>query len=185
MPESLTTVLPLSIGFYSNETIVFFQSSFRFLQIPSHSFTFFHTHFHSNEILWFIVCEKWRLDNHSFCRLDDTKSKLQRALLIDIHGRGRSDGINQLGYCLKKSDLSRSEIMKDQNHNLSGISSLATLFKENPDVDLIRGPKSLGAFIEKQGYSATPAPKKHVPGTDFPKLHQLTFPGWPCFPPSS
>jgi hypothetical protein len=91
--------------------------------------------------------------------IDQSKAKLGRALLIDLHGRCQSDGITQLGYCLKKKDL-----LDLQNCDKLLSSSIGRLIKDNSGLDLISGPFSLGAFIETEGYMATPAPQNLVPG---------------------
>ena len=51
-----------------------------------------------------------------------------------------------------------------QNCDIMNLSSIGSLIKENPGLDLVTGPFSLGAFIEKEGCLATPAPQNRVPG---------------------
>ena len=35
---------------------------------------------------------------------------LSKGLLIDLHGRGKSDGMTQLGYCISKEDFIRGTV---------------------------------------------------------------------------
>lgn len=90
--------------------------------------------------------------------LENTRLELQRGLLIDLHGRGKADGMIQLGYCLKGSSL-----ISDQYD--TSRSSIADLAKENPDDDLITGPNSLGAFLQQEGLQALPSPTHRAPGS--------------------
>ena len=91
--------------------------------------------------------------------LEQWKKQLDRALLVDLHGRAPSDGIIQLGYCLRRKDLDSNFELKD--------SSIATLAKDKPGINLITGPESLGAFMENEGLKAVPSPQNPKPGTYF------------------
>lgn len=94
--------------------------------------------------------------------LEDIKSKLNRCLLIDLHGRVKNDSINQLGYCLNRSSLTR--ISKDCDQQTA--SSIASLAKDKPNENLITGPMSLGAFMSRQGLIAVPSPQNPEPSKD-------------------
>ncbi len=94
--------------------------------------------------------------------IDQLKTKLKRALLIDLHGRVSNDSINQVGYCLNRSHLITNSHSSQLDPHVG--SSITTLAKENPSLNLITGSLSFGAFIEQEGLKAVPAPKIPNPG---------------------
>ena len=98
----------------------------------------------------------------------DTKATFKRGLLIDLHGRGKNDGVTQIGYGVKKEDL----ILEKFNVNQSTIRGLA---KERPGEDLITGQYSFGDFMEQEGYVAVPSPYHPKPGTYLFDLNIATF----------
>ena len=57
------------------------------------------------------------------------------------------------------------------NTSLLMSSSIGGLITDNPGLDLVSGPLSLGAFLEREGCMATPAPQNRVPG----KSPQIKF----------
>ena len=66
------------------------------------------------------------------------------ALLIDLHGHGHAEGWVELGYGVSKSNLA-----KDDN--------------ELEDAAWLRGPLSLGAFLQASSIAAVPSPKTPHP----------------------
>ena len=88
---------------------------------------------------------------HDF--LHTALQSLSKALLIDLHGRCKSDGITQLGYCIPKENLIKG------NYDLK-VSSLSNLSDQE---EALRGIHSLGAFMENEGLQAVPSPSHPCP----------------------
>ena len=80
---------------------------------------------------------------------------LDKGLLIDLHGRGKSDGVTQLGYCLSKEALKNDYDLKQ--------SSICNIGDKDPDA--LKGPHSLGAFLQNEGLKAVPSPAYPVPAS--------------------
>lgn len=102
--------------------------------------------------------EIWDLYHHSLQEsIDKCREKYGKCFLIDLHGQNHTEKI-ELGYCLKQDEL--LELL--QNHIPTKCSLLhkGDLSQEN---DLVIGKKSLGFFLEENGYPATPTNKK-IPG---------------------
>ena len=71
------------------------------------------------------------------------------ALLIDLHGHAHPDDWIEVGHLLRGSDLAVPD-------------------DELKDVDWIRGPRSIGALLEKVGFQAVPSPRlPHPDGKKF------------------
>ena len=91
---------------------------------------------------------------HGF--IDKVKSTFRRGLLIDLHGRNKSDGLTQIGYNIKKTDL----IHENYEIHRSSISRLAM---ENRQIDFIAGKYSFGDLMESEYYAAVPSPVQRRP----------------------
>ena len=81
-------------------------------------------------------------------------------LLIDLHGRNKSDGLTQIGYNIKKADLI------EENFEVYE-SSIGTLAMENSGIDYIGGKYSFGDLMESEGCAAVPSPVQRRPSGDF------------------
>ena len=96
--------------------------------------------------------------------INDAKSSIKgRGLFIDVHGQIHSHRLIELGYQVTKTRLNSGKLV-------SAYSSLRYLGKSLPRVvsfeDVVRGPQSLGHFLE-QAYpeiGVMPSPKNPKPG---------------------
>ena len=91
--------------------------------------------------------------------IKDAKTKFLRGLLIDLHGQCKVE-MTELGYLIPKSDLN------EQTYDVKE-SSVAKLFignNNNDDENIISGSRSLGTFIQSQGYDAVPSSSHPSPG---------------------
>ena len=84
-------------------------------------------------------------------------ASLEKGLLIDLHGRGKSDGVTQLGYCLSK------EVLKNKDEHDLKNSSISNIGDKDPDA--LKGSHSLGAFLQNEGLKAVPSPAYPVPAS--------------------
>ena len=84
--------------------------------------------------------------------------RLQKGLLIDLHGRGKSDGMTQLGYCLSKEVLTRGYTLEDLEQ-----CSISNICDKKDDA--LKGPNSLGAFLQNEGLKAVPSPAYPIPAS--------------------
>ena len=78
------------------------------------------------------------------------------SLLIDLHGRNKSDGLTQIGYNITKADLITETYQVNE-------SSIGTLAMENSAIDYIGGKYSFGDLMESEGYAAVPSPAQRRP----------------------
>ena len=70
-------------------------------------------------------------------------ASLEKGLLIDLHGRGKSDGVTQLGYCLSK------EVLKNKDEHDLKNSSISNIGDKDPAA--LNGSHSLGGFLQNEG----------------------------------
>ena len=89
--------------------------------------------------------------------IETTKATFKRGLLIDLHGNCKDNGVTELGYCLSKMSLISNNFDSKQ-------SSIGTLAKEKPHLDLITGRYSFGDFVEAVGIPAVPSSQNPKPG---------------------
>ncbi|WP_395743666.1 hypothetical protein [Prosthecobacter sp.] len=90
------------------------------------------------------------------------------AFLIDLHGHGHADSRLELGYLHDSLDLADCEEALNQSTfinagSLRWIAQRSTLSY----TELLRGPRSLGALLEREGFHATPSPRMPVPTGPF------------------
>lgn len=88
--------------------------------------------------------------------IDTFKSKVKRGLLIDLHGRAKKDSITQIGYNIPSFMLIKGNFKVTE-------SSIGTLAKEVPEINLINGKYSFGDFMNNEGYAAVPSPSLPKP----------------------
>ncbi len=89
-----------------------------------------------------------------------------RAFYIDVHGHAHAIPRLEWGYLLGASTLDRSDLELNSGGfaTLSSIRDLAETAVV-PFADLLRGPASLGARFEAEGYPSVPSPSSPSPGT--------------------
>jgi hypothetical protein len=85
---------------------------------------------------------------------------------FDLHGHGHDIQRLELGYLLSAAELSRTDAELNQAALVQS-SSLRTLAGRvgRTHAELLRGPASLGAFFEAEGYPAVPSPAQPNPGS--------------------
>ncbi len=90
------------------------------------------------------------------------------AFLIDLHGHGHSDARVELGYLHNALDLADcDEALNESTYvNTSSLRWIADR-SQYSFTELLRGPQSLGAMLEREGFPATPSPRMPVPTEPF------------------
>jgi hypothetical protein len=91
-----------------------------------------------------------------------------KGFLIDVHGQGHKDQRIELGYLhpIETYALSDAEL-NAQAIAAAGSLRLIAAKTKTPYADLVRGPNSLGALLEAQGYPAAPSPRCPTPVLPF------------------
>ncbi|WP_053334421.1 hypothetical protein [Gemmatimonas phototrophica] len=90
-----------------------------------------------------------------------------RGLLIDLHGHGHAVARLELGYLLNGTDLRSGDAALVASAAMAR-TSIARLSGDTPSapdrgLPLLRGSRSLGAFITARGYPAVPSPSDPAP----------------------
>jgi N-formylglutamate amidohydrolase len=90
------------------------------------------------------------------------------AFFIDLHGQSHPDVRVELGYQHSAKDLAQSdeELNKPAFLAKSSIALIAARSHE-PYAQLLRGPASFGALLEKKGFLAAPSPRMPSPQEPF------------------
>jgi N-formylglutamate amidohydrolase len=91
-----------------------------------------------------------------------------KAFFIDLHGQGHKDKRLELGYLHSQDLLGKSEA----ELNVPAIAAAGSLRRiaeksKLTYVDLLRGPRSLGAMLQAQGFPCTPSPERPVPNLPY------------------
>lgn len=91
-----------------------------------------------------------------------------RGFFIDLHGHGHSDPRLELGYLHRRELFERSDAEINRPAVIAA-GSLRSFAMESklPYTELLRGPQSLGALLEKEGFPATPSPEKPMPSDPY------------------
>lgn len=86
---------------------------------------------------------------------------------IDLHGHGHAIPRAELGYMLSSSQLNRTDAEIDAQ-GLAAQSSIRALAAESPLLfsQLLRGPRSLGGYLQAEGVRSVPSPSDPSPGAD-------------------
>lgn len=95
-------------------------------------------------------------------------ARFGKAFLIDLHGQSHPDQRIELGYLHTVETLA----LPDAGLNAPAVAAASSLrliaaHAPRPYVELLRGPRSLGALIEAQGFPATPSPGRPVPAVPY------------------
>jgi len=91
--------------------------------------------------------------------IDEAKGKEVRGVVIDLHGQSHRKNSTELGYLLSTEQLNRGEFDSES----SSVRELARVLGRSGK-EIIAGPQSLGAFIEREGYKSFPSPRQPSPG---------------------
>lgn len=86
------------------------------------------------------------------------------AFLIDLHGHSHPQAQVELGWLHDADDLARPEpLLNTAAFAARGSAELLAQRSSLPYSEFLRGPTSLGALLENQGFPATPSPRLPVP----------------------
>ncbi|MCX6145518.1 MAG: hypothetical protein NTZ35_20110 [Ignavibacteriales bacterium] len=108
-----------------------------------------------------IATEAWN-EFHSF--IDIAEHRIQqefgRGLYIDLHGHRHDWQVVELGYLLVSNQLKLSDAELDASVQLA-TTSLGLILNDRttPLSQLVRGPRSLGAALEQEGFTTVPSPE--------------------------
>ena len=113
--------------------------------------------------------QAWQ-EHHTFIETacDAAVRQFGVAFLIDLHGHGHADPRVELGYLHDALDLADCEEALNESTYVNA-SSLRWIVErgELSHSALLRGPTSLGAILEREGFPATPSPRMPVPTEPF------------------
>lgn len=116
-----------------------------------------------------IAEQAWR-EHHAFIdqACQSAVKQFGVAFLIDLHGHGHSDARVELGYLHNALDLADCDEALNESTYVNA-SSLRWIVERGRVryLDLLRGPHSLGAMLEREGFPATPSPRMPVPTEPF------------------
>jgi hypothetical protein len=92
----------------------------------------------------------------------------RRGFFIDLHGHGHKEQRLELGYLHRRELFARTdaEISRPEVIAAGSLRSFA-LNAKIPYAALLRGPLSLGALLEKEGFPSTPSPAKPLPSDPY------------------
>lgn len=116
-----------------------------------------------------LAAQAWH-EHHAFIETacDAAVRQFGVAFLIDLHGHGHSDPRVELGYLHDALDLADCDEALNAATAINA-SSLRWIIERGAlsHTELLRGPLSLGALLEAQGFPATPSPRMPVPTEPF------------------
>lgn len=110
-------------------------------------------------------------DYHNFITVARNRvvQEYGKGLLIDIHGHGHTLQVMELGYNLSASQLGNNDAFLNGTSVVAG-STIRSLAAANltgaSHAALIRGPFSLGAYLQASGYPSVPSPAMPGPGNN-------------------
>jgi N-formylglutamate amidohydrolase len=109
--------------------------------------------------------QAWR-EHHGFIEQARTaaSARFGVAFLIDLHGHGHPGQRVELGYLHATEDYA----LEDAALNAPAFAAASSLgllaaWSHRPYTELLRGPASLGALLEQEGFRATPSPSAPQP----------------------
>ncbi len=91
-----------------------------------------------------------------------------KAFFIDLHGQGHKDKRLELGYLHSQELLGKSdaELNAPATAAAGSLRRIAEKSKLSY-VELLRGPRSLGAMLQTKGFPCTPSPERPVPNLPY------------------
>jgi hypothetical protein len=115
-----------------------------------------------------IATNAWN-EFHDF--IDTAEYRAQRdaghCLYIDLHGHRHTWQVIELGYLLVSNQLKLSDAKLDASVQPETTSLGLATDEPTPSLSqLVRGPRSLGAALEREGFTTVPSPGHHDPGTE-------------------
>lgn len=116
-----------------------------------------------------VAAQAWR-EHHAFIEqaCEQAVRQFGVAFVIDLHGHGHADPRVELGYLHNALDLADCDEALNESTYLNG-GSLRWIVERSDlsHVELLRGPLSLGALLEREGFPSTPSPRMPVPTEPF------------------
>jgi N-formylglutamate amidohydrolase len=116
-----------------------------------------------------VAAQSWK-DYHGFIEqaCDAAVKKHGVAFFIDLHGQSHPDVRVELGYRHSAAALAAGddEINKPAFVARGSLQLIAARSRDSY-AQLLRGPSSLGALLEKRGFPSTPSPRMPVPSEPF------------------
>lgn len=116
-----------------------------------------------------VAARAWR-EHHGFIEQACRKAVKEHgvAFLVDLHGHGHPDPRVELGCLFSADELGKDDQVLN-SPAMVGRSSLRWLVEKRglSHTEILRGPFSLGALLEREGFPATPSPSRPVPATPF------------------
>ena len=89
---------------------------------------------------------------HEFINI--AKNDIGKGLLLDLHGQSHPEEWVELGYMISRKDLCSNNLQYEH----SSVKALA-IRSQYQFEDIVRGPVSLGGFLQKEGIKCIPSPK--------------------------
>lgn len=90
------------------------------------------------------------------------------AFFIDLHGQSHPDVRVELGYQHSAKDLAASDdLLNGPSYLAKSSIQLIAMRSHEPYSQIVRGPASFGALLEKQGFLAAPSPRMPSPQEPF------------------
>jgi hypothetical protein len=104
--------------------------------------------------------------------IDDARSavvaRAGKGFFIDLHGHGHKDQRLEIGYLHTRATLALPDAQIDQPKVIAeGSLRLFASRSKIPYSELLRGPLSFGAMLEREGFPSTPSPLKPVPSDPY------------------
>jgi len=92
----------------------------------------------------------------------------RRGFFIDLHGHGHKDQRLEIGYLHRREMYEQTDAAINRPEIIAA-GSLRALARSSPHpyVELLRGPLSFGALMEKEGFPCTPSPGQPVPSDPY------------------
>ncbi len=112
-----------------------------------------------------IAAKAWK-EHHDFIdqACDAAVKQFGVVFLIDLHGHGHADPRVELGYLHGALALADCDEALNESSYVNA-SSMRWIVERSQlsHAELLKGPQSLGALLEANGYPATPSPRMPVP----------------------
>jgi hypothetical protein len=114
------------------------------------------------------IAEKTWAEYHAFIERAEKAAiaKAGRCFYIDLHGQGHKDRRIELGYLHTQEVLAKADAELNAEAAVGSLRRIAEKAKR-PYVELLRGPRSLGAMLEAHGFPSAPSPERPVPVLPF------------------
>lgn len=116
------------------------------------------------------VAEKAWGEYHGFIdrAIDAEIGRAGKVFTVDLHGHAHKDQRLELGYLHSEKTLGQpDEVLNSAKVVQEGSLREIAKYTKLAYVDVLCGPRSLGARLQAAGYPCTPSPEKPVPGVPY------------------